>query len=129
MKYEYITATGKQGIEVDEQFYSALMALDREEYNSDRKHHRHNPISLSSAYYDGEWMKAETDILGDLIRADDLECLHETFPLLTLKQQALVKRIFLNHEKIMDIARKDGVSEAAIRNRLGKIYRRLKKKF
>ena len=34
MKYEYVTVTGTNEVEVDEQFYDILLALDREEYNA-----------------------------------------------------------------------------------------------
>jgi len=54
MKYEYINATGKTEIEVDEHFFDILVALDREEYNADRKHSRRHPLSLEGVEYEGE---------------------------------------------------------------------------
>jgi len=73
MKYTYITATGKIEIEVDEQLHEILIGLDNKERNSDRKHSRRNPISLESAVYEGEWFSDGADILGDLIRTEDIE--------------------------------------------------------
>ena len=127
MKYEYITATGKSQIEVDERFHDILLAMDREDYNSDRKHSRRYPLSLSNAVFDGDWMADRTDILGELIRSEAREHLHRALATLTPEQQTLVTQVYMRNEKIIDIARRDGVSEAAIRDRLKKIYSRLRK--
>ena len=127
MKYRYNTVTGKHEIEVDEQLYSILLAMDKENDNSDRKYYRHNPISFSSADYDGNWMEDETDVLGYLILSEDRERLQAALAQLTLDQQILIECVFFNREKIVDIAKKAGVSEAAIRNRLNRICKRVKK--
>ena len=127
MKYRYNTVMGIHEIEVDEQFYGVLQTMDREEYNANRKYSRHNPISFGNADFDGKWMEDSADILDGLIHAENRERLYATLKRLTHEQQVLIERIFLNHEKIVDIARKAGVSPAAIENRLRKIYMRLKK--
>ena len=127
MKYRYNTVIGIHEIEVDEQFYSVLQAMDREEYNANRKYSRHNPISLGNADYDGIWMEDGMNVLDGLIHAESHERLYATLAQLTHEQQVLIERIYLNHEKIVDIARKAGVSEAAVRDRLKKIYTKLKK--
>ena len=76
MKYTYVTATGKIEIEVNERLHNVLIALDKEEYNSNRKHNRRRPISLSSADFDGDWMASGIEILEDLIRLEDREQRH-----------------------------------------------------
>ena len=127
MKYEYISATGKTEIEVDEQFYDILVALDREAYNADRKHSRRYPLSLEGVDYEGEWFSDGADFLGDLIRAESHERLHAALGQLTPDQQELIDRVYFKYEKIIDIAIAQGVSHVAIQNRLKKIYNRLKK--
>ena len=127
MKYEYITATGVVAIEVDEQFHDLLIRLDREEYNSDRKHSRRYPISLENAEFEGTWFADATDLLGDLIANESYGKLHAALAELTPEQQSLIDKIYFEGKKIIEIARADGVTEAAIRNRLKKIYARLKK--
>ena len=127
MKYEYITATGRKEIEVDKHFYDILIALDNDEYNSDRRHNRRNPMSLEGTDYEGEWFSDETDLLGDIIRAESYERLHNALRQLTSEQQTLIDRVYFKNEKIIDIARNDGVTHVAIQNRLKKIYDRLKK--
>ena len=127
MKYIYKTVSGYQEIEVNERQYNILDALDREERNADRKYYRHNPISLSNTEYEGAWMADGTDILGDLIDSEDREHLFSTLAQLTRDQQTLIEQIFINNVKIVDIARKLGVSPVAIQNRLNKIFARMKK--
>jgi len=127
LKYEYITTMGKTEIEVDEHFYEILTSLDNEEYNSNRKHSRRWPVSLECVDYEGEWFSDDTNLLGDLVQAENLIQLHEALLRLTSDQQKLIERIYYKNEANVDIAREDNVSEAAIRNRLKKIHNRLKK--
>ena len=42
-------------------------------------------------------------------------------------QQDLIEKVFYKNMKLVDIAAQEGVTEAAIRNRLNKIYKKLKK--
>ena len=127
MKYEYINATGKTEIEVDEQFYDILVALDREEYNSDRKHSRRHPLSLEDAEYEGEWFSDGADLLGDMIRAESYERLHAALAQLTPSQQALIQQIYFEGVAPSEIARRDGVDKSAISHRLALAHKRLKK--
>jgi RNA polymerase sigma-70 factor (ECF subfamily) len=127
MKYEYITRTGKTEIEVDKEFYDILISLDNEEYNLNRKHSRRWPVSLENADYEGEWFADGTDLLSDLIQTESNEQLHKALLQLTPDQQRLIERVYFKNEKIVRIAEEHSVSEAAIRDRLKKIYARLKK--
>ena len=126
MKYEYKGATGNTEIEVDEQFFDILVSLDKEEFNSDRKHSRRNPLSLEDTEYEGEWFADGSDLLGDLIRAESNARLHAVLLRLTADQQTLVDRVYFKNEKIVDIARRDGVSHVAILDRLKRIHKKLK---
>ena len=65
MKYEYITSTGKVAVEVDEQFYDLLVAMDNDEDNNKRKHDRRYPISLENCDYEGEWFKDKNDPISN----------------------------------------------------------------
>ncbi|MCL2343198.1 MAG: sigma-70 family RNA polymerase sigma factor [Firmicutes bacterium] len=127
MKYEYKGVTGKTAIEVDERYFEILVALDKGESNNTHKYNRHNPASLEDADYEGDWFADDTDILGDLIHAESIERVRAALPLLTSDQRALIERRYADNVKTIDISRQDGVSEAAVRDRLKKIYNRLKK--
>ena len=127
MKYEYITATGKTEIEVDEEFYNLLITMDKEEFNSHRKHDRRRPVSLEDVEYEGEWFEDTADILGDLIIKEDTEQLCTAISHLSLKQQTLIDKVYFRYEKIIDIAREQGVSQSAISQRLATAIKKLKK--
>ena len=129
MKYIYFTATERCEIEVDEQFYDILHAMDKEEYNSDRKHSRRYPLSLSSTAYDGDWMADKTDILDELISSEDCEQFHKALSELTQGQQALVERVFIKNEKVVDVAQSLGVSQSAVSHQLQTIRKKLKNVF
>ena len=73
MKYEYITVTGKTEIEVNDHFGELLVSMDREEYNSNRKHSRRRPVSLENTEYEGEWFEAKYDAIGESETAIDME--------------------------------------------------------
>jgi RNA polymerase sigma factor (sigma-70 family) len=126
MKYEYVTATGKNEVEVDERFIGILREMDREEYNSDRRHCRHNPISLSHADYDREWMMDKEDAFYDLVEAEDYEKLQAALALLTTDQRSLIQDVYFRGVLPSEIARRDGVHNSAISNRLARAMKRLR---
>ena len=124
MKYEYKGITGNTEIEVDERFYDILIALDNEEFNSDRKHSRRHPQSLEDADYEGEWFSDGTDILGDMVTEDairrNISCLSE-------RQQYLVQKICLDGWKYSEIAALEGKDESAIRHATERAKTKIKK--
>ena len=132
MKYLYKSENGNVEIEVDERYHEILMEMDREEERSNSKHERprHDrarTVSLDDMDYQGEWFDAGIDILGDLVRSDMSDRLRAAVAELSPEQWALVVRVYVNNEKISDIAREDGVSYEAVQNRLKKIIAKLKK--
>ena len=124
MKYEYITATDKTEIEVDERFYEILVSLDKEQFNSDRKHSRRYPVSLGKMEYEGEWLSDGTDIL-DYIVID--EAVKEAMSCLSERQQYLIRKICLEGWKYTELAALEGKDESAIRHAAKRAKTRLKK--
>jgi len=127
MKYVYETAIGRSEIEVDKYFYNILTAMDREESNAERKHSRRQAISIDAVKYGGRWFADETDLLEDLIQRDSTARLHMALMNLSASQRSLIELVYFKNEKLVDVALKYGVWESAIRDRLRKIYCRLKK--
>jgi len=127
MKYEYITATGRTEIEVDEGFYEVLVMMDKEEYNADRKHSRRHPVPLEGAEYEGEWFSDGTDILSDLVQKESHERLHGALGQLTSDQKTLVRKIYFDGISPSEIVRREGVDKSAITHRLDRVYKRLQK--
>lgn len=135
MKITYTFADGKTTeIEVSEEWGSLLLDLDKKEYNSQRKDHRADhkysrgtPIALDAVDYEGDWFADDTDILGDLIRKEKCTNVHKAMGLLMPQQKELLYKVFFAEHTLASIANKEGVSEAAIRGRLKKIYVQMKK--
>jgi RNA polymerase sigma factor (sigma-70 family) len=126
MKYTYITATGTTEIEISEEFYDLLVDMDRQDYNTNQRETRRH-CSLEAYNLDDALLPSDADIEGDLISAEQSDKLGAAIATLTPEQQELIWLVFAEDKKIVEIARADRVSEAAVRNRLRKIYARLKK--
>ena len=73
MEYSYFSATGIITVEIDEQWLDLLIDLDRDEFNSERKHRRRHPIPLESCLYEGEWFDDGLDSIGEVDAAADME--------------------------------------------------------
>jgi DNA-directed RNA polymerase specialized sigma24 family protein len=124
MKYAYVTATGKQEIEVEERFHGILLAMDREEYNADRKHSRRRPLSLSQGGFDGSWMADKTDIPGELIGS---EAVLGALSCLSPRQRYLVTKCCLEGWSYTALAAREDVTEGAIRHAVERAKKQMQK--
>ena len=127
MKYSYKFNNEEVTIEVNENEYEILVALDREEYNSNRKHSRRYPLSFDSLEYEDSRFADDTDILKDLIKKSDTQQIKKAIQQLLPQQQELIYKTYYCERSIINMANEEKVTEAAIRNRLKKIYRKLEK--
>ncbi|NBI92873.1 sigma-70 family RNA polymerase sigma factor [Lachnospiraceae bacterium] len=123
--YEFVTGEVSE-VEVDERLGGMLLDLDRQQYNNDHKETRRH-VSLNGMDYEGELFVSAEDTEREAERREDMARLYSAMEILSPSQRELVKKVYFEKRKITDIAREEGVSEAAIRNRLKKIYSRLKK--
>ena len=123
--YEFVTGEVSEA-EVDERLGGMLLDLDRQQYNNDKKETRRH-VSLDGMDYEGELFVSAEDTEGEAERREDMARLYSAMEALSPSQRELVKKVYFEERKITDIAREEGASEAAIRNRLKKIYSRLKK--
>ncbi len=126
IKYEFVTGE-KLEIEVNEDIAGISIEIERKTYKSERREtRRHN--SIDSMEETGFQFK---DINGDIeVKVEEAETTDEVksaIKTLLKSQQDLIEKVFYKNMKIVDIAASEGVTEAAIRNRLNKIYRKLKK--
>ena len=127
IKYEFAKPEESVEIEVSDDIGEVIVRLDKDERNSYQKLHRR---SCSLEAYDsyGKLIEADEDIESDYIESEEKKALYKAIATLLPQQQALITRVFYDNERITDIARSEGVSEAAIRDRLKKIYAQLRKK-
>jgi len=89
-----------------------------DEYN----HNRHKSVSMEDVEYEGEWFSDSNKERKNLDFSIDIMA---KLAMLTELQRRCVTHVYLYGYSCTELARKDGVTEAAIRNRLNKA----KKKF
>ena len=122
MKYEYITSTGTVAIEVDEHFFDLLVAMDKEEFNSNRKHSRRYPISLENCEYEGEWFEDKHDAISQAESSVDME---RALASLTELQRICFVEVKLNGRGYRDIAaelnKSRSVVEKAVKGAVDKL--------
>ena len=126
MKIRYQFATETVEVEVSEELGNIIVDLDRQEYNNHHKETRRH-CSLDAFNLDDALFPSEEDIEAEVVAKDQYNRLYAAIALLEPQQKELVRQVFFEDRKIVDIAAEKGVSEAAIRNRLKKITQRLKK--
>ena len=126
MKIKYQFATETVEVEVSEELGNIIVDLDRQEYNNHHKETRRH-CSLDAFNLDDALFPSEEDIEAEVVAKDQYNRLYAAIALLEPQQKELVRQVFFEDRKIVDIAAEEGVSEAAIRNRLKKITQHLKK--
>ena len=114
-------------VEVGDEWYAILAGMDKREKNNNRRHTRRH-VSLDYLNtFDLDIEAPDGDPLDGLIRREKEAELNEASTELKPQQRELIKKVFVRGEKKIDIAAADGVSPAAVSDRLTKIYMRLKK--
>ena len=124
IKYEFVTGEVLE-IEVEDALGEVLLDFDRQEKNNDRRETRRH-MSLDGMDFEGETFRAEADTLREAMGRVDTERLMEALHALSASQKELLLKVYFKM-RVADIARSEGVSESAVRNRLKKIYGKLKK--
>ena len=125
--YEFVTGEISE-VEVDEHLGGMLLDLDRQQYNNDQKEARRH-VSLDGMDYEGELFASAEDTEGEAERREDMARLYSAMEALSPSQRELVKKVYFEERKIMDIAREEGVSHVAVRDRLERIYKKIKNNF
>ena len=127
MKIKYQFANETVTIEVEDQWATVLVDLDREEYNDNHRETRRH-CSLDALNQDDTLIPSDTNVEADILTKCDYEQLYKAISALQPQQRELVVRVHFGGEKLADIARAEGVSKAALTDRMKKIYRSLEKK-
>ena len=124
--YEFVTGERLE-IEVSEAVGNLSIEIDRGIYNSDRKEtRRHNSIeNMQSCGFQFQDTAPECNIEDYMEKAELTYEVREAIRTLLPCQQELIKKVFFKKMKLTHIAKEEKVTEAAIRNRLKKIYRKL----
>jgi RNA polymerase sigma factor (sigma-70 family) len=126
MMYKYDTAFGDTNIEVDEQYYNLLSALDEDENNNNRRHSRRHPISLENAEYEGEWFQDNADSIGDAEAAIDME---QALASLTELQRGCFTEVKISGRGYREVAADLGKSRSVVEKAVKGAIEKLKKFF
>ena len=135
MKYTYRFDNGETiVVDVDESWCELLQRSDTEMNSKDRHQERHT-CSLDAMDFEGQAF-AFTDsgfeeIFG--IPEDEIEQekrireIINTYKALTESQKELFRAVFIRHEKIIDIAKRQGVSQPAVSRKIYRIRKNFEK--
>jgi DNA-directed RNA polymerase specialized sigma24 family protein len=126
MKYIYTNATGTEEIEVDEQFYDLLVAMDNDEYNGIRRFIRNNPISLENCEYEGEWFRDKRNFAAEIESDITVE---EAMRTLTAQQRICFTEVCIKGRREVDVGDDLGLTHQAVSNHIRAAKKKLKKYF
>jgi RNA polymerase sigma-70 factor (ECF subfamily) len=126
LKYEFVTGETVE-IEVSEAIGKVLTGIDKEAKNSDRREtRRHHSIDALTEL--GVQLAATGEELAVTVEVRETrEALRQALDALLPQQRNLLRKIYFQNKSISEIAREEGVYESAIRNRLSKTLKRIKK--
>ena len=127
ISYEFVTGEVSE-VEVDERLGGMLLDLDRQQYNNDQKETRRH-FSLNGLDYEGDLFASAEDTERGAEHREDMARLYSAMEALSPSQRELVKKVYFEERKITDIAREEGVSHVAVRDRLERIYKKIKNNF
>ena len=125
--YEFVTGEISE-VEVDERLGGMLLDLDRQQENNDQKETRRH-FSLDGMGYEGELFASAEDTERAVEHREDMARLYSAMEALSPSQRELVEKVYFEERKITDIAREEGVSHVAVRDRLERIYKKIKNNF
>ena len=116
-------------IEVSDEFARQYEQIETEEKRVNRKETRRHQ-SLETLIESGfQIVDPESDIEEKAFQNDDIAQLYKAFAVLTEEQKWLIQQVFYYDRKQSEIAAELGIDPTAIRNRLRKIYDKIKKNF
>ena len=124
VRYEFVTGEISE-IEVEDGLGELLVDMDRQQYNNDHKETRRH-TSLDGMGYEGEFFVSDADTAGEVEWREDIARLFTAMDRLSPAQRELIRKVFFEEKKIVDIAREEGVSHVAVLDRLKRIYQKIK---
>lgn len=124
IRYEFVNGEVSE-IEVDESLGELLVDFDRQQYNNDHKETRRH-VSLDGMDYEGELFTSAEGTEGELLRREDTARLMEAMKALSTSQRELLLKVYFEDQRIVDIARAEGVTKQSVHERLKRAIHKLK---
>jgi RNA polymerase sigma factor (sigma-70 family) len=128
MKYEYEGRNKTITIEVSDEYHDILIDFDRRERNNNQTEKRRH-VSMEAYNLDGNRIPCDVNIVEGFLKDQEMKSIYKAIDSLLPQQKELVKKVFFEKRTLISIAREEGVGESAIRDRLKRIYQKLKKNF
>ena len=125
IRYEFVNGEVSE-IEVDDSLGELLVDFDRQQYNNDHKETRRH-VSLDGMDYEGELFVSAEDTERELLCREDTARLMEAMEALSPSQRELVLKVYFEDQRIVDIARAEGVTKQSVHERLKRAIDKLKK--
>lgn len=127
-QYTYHFADGTSNtVEVDDEFFDILIKMSNDERKARRNYNRHN-VPMPRFEYQGEdFVDSRGDAFAVLLRNKERDIIQAAIESLTESQQELIRAVYFDGRKVIDIAAELGVNHSAISNRLDRIRNKLKK--
>lgn len=125
IEYKFVDGTVTE-IEVSGSLGEFMLELKKEGDRVERKETRRH-MSLDSMDFEGELFVSAEDTEGTAIFRDDMGRLAQALDRLSPEQRELVLKVYFKEMRIVDIAHEEGVGECAIRDRIRRIHKKLKK--
>ena len=126
MEYTYVTATGTTVIEVDDEWGSVLLELDKIEYNNNQTEARRH-ASLDAFNRDGTLFPSKGDSPTESGVKEQDTVLNMAIEKLKPKQRNLIRAVYFDGVSVSDFAKREYVSQPAISQRLATALKSLKK--
>lgn len=125
LTYEFVTGERLE-LEVPEGIGEVSIVIDRKIQNSDHTEtRRHN--SMQAMLDNGvQLADGSCDILAEVLVAATNEAIHKALADLLPQQRDLIQKVYFEEMSLAQLARDEGVGESAIRDRLQRIYKKLK---
>lgn len=125
MKIKYEFANETVTIEVEDQWATVLVDLDRQEYNDNHRETRRH-CSLEALNLDDTYLPSKVDVEADIIKNADAEEVRATIEKLKPAHRDLVKALFFEGLSTEEYAKRCGVTPGAISQRKNTAFRKLK---
>ena len=110
-----------------EQAIHDFVLYEKEAQSVERRETRHTQSLDASMEHGHDFADESADVVETVMTAIRNQELYAAIAKLTPNQQWLIQEVFFNERKKVDIAAELGITEAAVRDRLKKIYAKLKK--
>lgn len=125
IRYEFVTGEISE-VEVTEELGAAIEAMERKAGLKDRAETRRH-TSLNRLLDDGAQFVDVADVERTTMLSIDVSALLCAVGQLQPQQRELVRNVYFEGRSFADIARDEGISEYAVRDRLARVHVKIRK--